>query len=72
MHADHGRVVLLGVRELDGDELRPAVIAVRLDDQVRDTPFRRIDDDVGEFPEGPVRAVHLAAEFQTHDRPRSP
>jgi hypothetical protein len=37
-----------------------AVIVMRLDDQVSDGPLRGIDDDVGEFAEWPVGAVHGA------------
>jgi hypothetical protein len=44
------------------------MIAVRVDDQMGHAPLDRIDHDVCELTQGPVRADHGAAEFQTHAR----
>src|SRR5207249_5098257 len=64
---DRKRLALFGAREIDGHQPRLPMVAVRVDDQVRDAPLCRIYDDVRELPEGPVRAVHGATEFQTQD-----
>lgn len=39
---------------------------VRLHHEVRDTARNRVDDDVGEFAEGRVRAMNDAAEPEPH------
>ena len=44
---------------------------MRLDDDVRYAPCRRVDDDVGELAECTVGALDGAAEVEAHRRPLS-
>jgi hypothetical protein len=66
--SDDGPGLAVGAGELDGHEPGETVAAVRRDDEMRDAPPRRVDYDVGEFPEQAVAAVHRAPEFQSHDQ----
>ena len=64
--------VVSGVGSVDGHEPRLLVPVVRLDDQMRDAPRLRVDDDIGQLTEGVVGAPDRTTQVESHRPPRPP